>query len=106
MALEMGGGHGMQGMQHGSASYRQLDAGRDSVTTGQEEGSVAPRSLTQPDHGGMQHGSPPAAAPKAPATTKPSPSKPIPSARPPEPTHPPHHSGGNDEGARHSEATR
>jgi hypothetical protein len=95
MAQEMTGGHGMQRMQHGMTSYRQLDAGRDSVTTGQGEESVAPGSPTSPDHRGMQHGSPTAAQPKAPATRKPPPSKPTPGAPPPEPTHPPHHSGGS-----------
>jgi len=100
MSGEMGEG---AGMQHGMSSYRQLDAGRDSVTTGQEEGSVAPRSPTSPDHGGMQHGSPPAAPPRAPATTKPPASKPTPSKSSPEPTHPPHRSGGHEDGSRHGE---
>lgn len=99
MAQEMTGGHGMQGMQHGTTSYRQLDAGRDSVTPAQEQKRVAPRAPTSPDHGGMQHGSPPAASPKPPAVRKPPPSKPTPGAPPPAATHPPHHSGG-------SEATR
>lgn len=79
MAAEMHGGHGMQ---HGTTSYRQLDAGRD-----------------VPDHSGMQHDSPPAAP-------KPPPKSPTPGAPAPQPTHPPHHSGGNDEGSRHGEATR
>lgn len=103
MNQEMGGG---QGMQHGMSSYRQLDAGRDSSAPVQGEGSVAPGSPTSPDHRGMQHGSTPAAPPSAPATTKPPPSRPTPSAPRPEPTPPPHHSGGHDEGTRHSEATR
>lgn len=93
MSREMGGGHGMQGMRHGMSSYRQLDAGRDSVTSGQEERSPAPPASTRPDHGSMQHGSPP-------------PSKPTPGPPRPDPTHPPHHSGGSEESPRHGEAAR
>jgi hypothetical protein len=51
------GGHGMA---HGTGSYRQLDAGRES----------APPAM--PDHPGMDHGPLPGAAPK-PATTRPRP---------------------------------
>ena len=101
MSQEMGGGHGMQ---HGTASYRQIDAGRDSVTTGQ--GSVSPRPPTAPDHGGMQHSSPSPTPPPGPRTTKPPPDKPTPAAPPPEPTHPPHHAGGSDGSSRHGEAAR
>lgn len=93
MAKGMGDGHGMQ---HGTSSYRQLDAGRDSRTTEQDEGRVVPRAPTSPDHGGMQHGSPPASTPKPPAVRKPPPSTTTPGAPPPESTQPPHHSGGGD----------
>lgn len=94
MAGEMRGGHGMQ---HGMTSYRQLDAGRSSVISAQEGGSVVPASPTSPDHSGMQHGSPP----RGPAVKKPpSPSRPTPSAPQPEPTHPPHHSAALDPGTQ------
>lgn len=58
IAAQLGsGGHGMQ---HGTSSYRQLDAGRESVRPG------------MPDHQGMDHGSMPPPTP-TPATTKPRP---------------------------------
>jgi hypothetical protein len=97
MARETGGGHGMQ---HGATSYRQLDAGRDSVTTMPEgEGkppgsSVTPKTTAQaPHHHGMRNGSPqpsPTPAPRA----KPPSSEKKPSTPPTAPTHPPHHHSG------------
>jgi hypothetical protein len=61
MAAQMGsGGHGMQ---HGTGSYSQLDAGRE---------SVQPSPPAMPDHPGMDHGSMPPATP-TPATTQPRP---------------------------------
>lgn len=93
MAQGMGDGHGMQ---HGMTSYRQLDAGRDSGTTGSDEGRVATPPPTTSSHGSMQHGSPRPAASKPPVVRKPPPSKPKPGAPPPQPTHPPHHSGGGE----------
>lgn len=89
MAGEMGG---MEGMQHGTTSYRQVDAGRSSATPAPvpAESSVTPRIGAPSPHHGMQHGSP-----------RPSPT-PVPERKPPSietkpsppstaPTHPPHH---------------
>ncbi|MDQ5870690.1 MAG: hypothetical protein M3547_00590 [Acidobacteriota bacterium] len=63
IAAQMGsGGHGMQ---HGTGSYSQLDAGRESVQKTQ------PR---MPDRGGMDHGSmPPSTPTPSPDTKKPRP---------------------------------
>ncbi|MFN2387713.1 MAG: hypothetical protein ABR576_15760 [Thermoanaerobaculia bacterium] len=94
MSREMApGGHAMQ---HGATAYRQLDAGRDSVTTPSEEGGAAH------EHG-MQKSSPPPAPTQPPGMKKPPPDVQKPS---PEPTHPPHHSGRSEEDWRDGEAVR
>lgn len=110
MAREMGG---MAGMEHGATSYRQLDAGRDSATTGPEGESVPPESsgtpktgAPAPHHHGMQHASPqasptPVPRPKPPSTER------KPSTPESAPTHPPHHhSGGSGDGAGENGGSR
>jgi len=61
LAAQMGAGE--HGMQHGVGSYRQFDAGRESVEKAQPG---------MPDHQGMDHGSMPPSTP-TPATRKPRP---------------------------------
>ncbi|MEO8347281.1 MAG: hypothetical protein ABI610_00095 [Acidobacteriota bacterium] len=80
MAARMeSGGHGMT---HGTGSYSQLDAGRESVQKAQP---------AMPDHEGMDHGSMPPPTPTPPPDTK----KPRPPATPvPTPSGHVHPSGG------------
>jgi hypothetical protein len=66
--LARGMGAGGHGMMHGTGSYRQLDAGRESVQKAE---------TGMPDHQGMGHGSMP------PSTPTPAPMKPRPAVTPP-----------------------
>jgi hypothetical protein len=80
--LARGMGAGGHGMMHGTGSYRQLDAGRESVQKAE---------TGMPDHQGMGHGSMPPSTPTPTPDTK----KPRPAATPvPTPSGHVHPSGG------------